>query len=59
LSFDLELTGFDTVEIDHLLDAEVQKLNVVEDDDEIPRAGVDSVPTVWVNISSFFPGLMV
>src|SRR6266446_1390555 len=37
LSFDLELTGFDTVEIDHLLDADVQKLNVVEDD-EIPRA---------------------
>jgi DNA modification methylase len=51
LSFDLELTGFDTVEIDHLLDADVQKLNVVEDDDEIPRAegpAITTVGDIWI-----------
>jgi DNA modification methylase len=33
LSFDLELTGFDAVEIDHYLDLDVPTANVVEDDD--------------------------
>lgn len=36
LSFDLELTGFEPVEIDHLLEIDVQKLNVTEDDEPIP-----------------------
>ena len=31
LSFDLDLTGFDAVEIDHLLEVDVAKLNVAED----------------------------
>jgi DNA modification methylase len=32
LSFDLELTGFDAPEIDHILDVDLQKLNVVDAD---------------------------
>jgi DNA modification methylase len=46
LSFDLELTGFDAVEIDHLLEVDVPKFNVVEDDEKIPRAQGPAITTV-------------
>jgi ParB-like chromosome segregation protein Spo0J len=36
LSFDLDLTGFDAVEIDHVLDVDDPKLNAVEDD-KVPQ----------------------
>ena len=36
LSFDLELTGFHAVEIDHILELDLPKLNVGEDLDQIP-----------------------
>ena len=50
LSFDLDLTGFDAVEIDHVLDADDPKLNAV-DDDNIPQCedkAVSAVGDVWI-----------
>ena len=49
LSFDLELTGFDAVEIDRLLDVDLPKLNVAEDE-QIPapqRPAVTAVGEIW------------
>jgi DNA modification methylase len=39
LSFDLDLTGFDPPEIDRLLDLDLPKNNIAEDDAEIPPIG--------------------
>ena len=46
LSFDLELTGFDAVEIDHLLEVDVPKLNVTEDSEQIPAPQSPAITTV-------------
>jgi len=49
LSFDLELTGFDTPEIDHILDVDLQKLNVVDADiPAIDKAAVSAIGDVWL-----------
>ena len=50
LSFDLELTGFDAVEIDHLLEVDVPKLNVTEDGEPIPAPhspAITAVGDIW------------
>ena len=50
LSFDLELTGFETVEIDHLLEVDVPKLNVAEDGEPIPAPespAVTALGDIW------------
>ncbi len=49
LSFDLELTGFDAPEIDHILDVDLQKLNVI--DANIPavaKIAVSAAADIWV-----------
>jgi len=51
LSFDLDLTGFDTAEIDHVLDLDLPTANVVEDSAGIPP--LDHVPVsaagdIWI-----------
>ena len=51
LSFDLDLTGFDAVEIDHLLEVDVPKLNVAEDGEQIaaPQGpAISAVGNVWI-----------
>jgi DNA modification methylase len=51
IGFDLELTGFDAVEIDAFLDVDVPKLNVVEDEEQIPvpqQPAVSAVGDVWI-----------
>ena len=51
LSFDLELTGFDAVEIDHLLDVDLPKLNVTEDSEQIPALqspAITAVGDIWI-----------
>ncbi len=51
LSFDLDLTGFDAPEIDSLLDLDLPKDNIAEDDAEIPPIGkvaVSSKGDIWV-----------
>ena len=51
LSFDLELTGFDAVEIDHLLEVDVPKLNVVEDGEQIPAPqspAITAMGDIWI-----------
>jgi DNA modification methylase len=51
LSFDLELTGFDTVEIDALLDIDVPQSNVLEAGDDLPARPdnpVTKVGDVWL-----------
>jgi DNA modification methylase len=51
LSFDLDLTGFDAVEIDQLLEIDVPKLNVTEDGDQIPVPKTPAITTagdIWV-----------
>ncbi|HEY8006121.1 MAG TPA: DNA methyltransferase [Methylocella sp.] len=51
LSFDLDLTGFDAVEIDHLLEVDVPKLNVVEDGEEIAapqEPAISAVGDIWI-----------
>jgi DNA modification methylase len=51
LSFDLELTGFDAVEIDHLLEVDVPKLNVTEDSEQIPALqspAITAVGDIWI-----------
>jgi hypothetical protein len=50
LSFDLELKGFDAVEIDHLLEVDVPKLNVTEDGEPIPppqSPAITDVGDIW------------
>ncbi len=49
LSFELELTGFDAPEIDHILDVDVQKLNVVDADiPAVEKIAASSISDVWV-----------
>jgi hypothetical protein len=51
LSFDLELTGFDAVEIDHFLEVDVPKLNVAEDGEPIPAPespAVTAAGDIWI-----------
>ena len=51
LSFDLDLTGFDAPEIDSLLDLDLPKKNIVEDDAEISTIGdvaVSSKRDIWI-----------
>jgi hypothetical protein len=51
LSFDLDLTGFDAVEIDHLLEVDVPKLNLAEDGEQIaaPRKpAISTVGDIWI-----------
>ena len=50
IGFDLELTGFDAVEIDALIDVDVPKLNVTEDEEQIPaprQPAVSALGDVW------------
>jgi DNA modification methylase len=50
LSFDLDLTGFDAVEIDHLLEVDVPKLNVADDEDQIPSPqtpAISAAGDIW------------
>jgi hypothetical protein len=50
LSFDLELTGFDAVEVDHLFEVDVPKLNVAEDGEQIPgprKPAITGVGDIW------------
>ena len=50
LSFDLDLTGFDAVEIDHLLEVDVPKLNVAEDGEQIAapqKPAISAVGDIW------------
>jgi ParB-like chromosome segregation protein Spo0J len=51
LSFDLDLTGFDPPEIDSLLDLDLPKNNIAEDDAEIPPIGevaISAKGDIWV-----------
>jgi DNA modification methylase len=43
LSFDLELTGFETAEIDQVLDLDLPRANVVEDEAKIPPVEATAV----------------
>jgi DNA methylase/ParB-like nuclease domain len=43
LSFDLELTAFDTAEIDHIIDVDLPQANVVEDGEQIPDVQAQAV----------------
>jgi hypothetical protein len=50
LSFDLELTGFNAVEIDHLLEVDVPKLNIADDGEQIPapqKPAITAVGDIW------------
>ena len=51
LSFDLELTGFDAVEIDHLLEIDAPKLNVTPDGEQIaaPQGpAISAIGDIWI-----------
>ena len=49
LSFDLELTGFEPAEIHHILDVDLQKLNVVDADiPAVKKIAVSATGDVWV-----------
>jgi DNA modification methylase len=51
LSFDLEFTGLDAVEIDHLLDVDVPKLNVTADVGQVPTPqgpAITEMDDVWI-----------
>ena len=51
LSFDLELTAFDTAEIDHVLDVDLPQANLVEDGEQIPTVqaqAVSKLGDIWV-----------
>jgi DNA modification methylase len=49
LSFDVELTGFDAPEIDHILDVDLQELNVVDADiPAVEKIAVSVAGDVWV-----------
>ena len=43
LSFDLDLTAFDTAEIDHVLELDLPNANVVEDEEQIPAVQAQAV----------------
>lgn len=43
LSFDLDLTAFDTAEIDHVLDFDLPQANVVEDEEQVPAVQAQAV----------------
>jgi ParB-like chromosome segregation protein Spo0J len=50
LSFDLDLTGFEAVEIDHLLEVDVAKLNVAEDGEQFAapqKPAISAVGDIW------------
>ena len=50
LSFDLELTGFDTAEIDQVLDLDLPQANLVEDEAAIPQfeaTAVSQPDDIW------------
>jgi DNA modification methylase len=51
LSFDLDLTAFDTAEIDHILEVDLPQANLVEDEDKIPAVqaqAVSKLGDIWV-----------
>jgi len=51
LSFDLDLTAFDTAEIDHILDLDLPTANVVEDEEQIPVVQAQAVSKqgdIWI-----------
>jgi DNA modification methylase len=51
LSFDLDLTAFDTAEIDHVLDLDLPTANVVEDEEQIPvvqAQAVSKLGDIWI-----------
>jgi DNA modification methylase len=51
LSFDLDLTAFDTAEIDHVLDLDLPQANVVEDEEQIPAVqeqAVSKLGDIWI-----------
>ena len=45
-NFDLELTGFDTPEIDHYLNLDLPQANVEENGSDIPPVGVRAVSSL-------------
>jgi DNA modification methylase len=50
LSFDLELTGFDAVEIDQLFEVDVPKLNIAEEGEQLPiphGPAITAVGDIW------------
>ena len=51
LSFDLQLTAFDTAEIDHVLEVDLPNANVVEDEEQIPAVqeqAVSKLGDIWI-----------
>jgi DNA modification methylase len=51
LSFDLELTAFNTAEVDHILDLDFPQANVVEDEEQIPivqSQAVCALGDIWI-----------
>ena len=51
LSFDLQLTAFDTAEIDHVLEVDLPNANVVEDEGRIPavqKQAVSKLDDIWI-----------
>jgi DNA modification methylase len=51
ISFDLDLTAFDTAEIDHVLDMDLPKANVVEDEEQIPAVqtqAISKLGDIWI-----------
>ncbi len=51
LSFDLDLTGFDTPEIDHILEIDVPKFNAGEDAENIPAVepvAISGAGDIWL-----------
>jgi hypothetical protein len=51
LSFDLEFTGFDAIEINHLLEVDLPKLNLIEDGEPIPPpagAAITANADIWI-----------
>jgi DNA modification methylase len=50
-SFDLELTGFDTPEIDHILEVDIAQRNLAEDGSDIPPVAEHAISTkgdIWL-----------
>ncbi len=51
LSFDLELTGFDAIEIDHLLEVDLPKLNLADDGEQISKPkgpAITAFADIWI-----------
>jgi DNA modification methylase len=51
ISFDLEITGFDTAEIDHILDLDIPHANIVEDEEAIAplaETAVSAPGDIWI-----------